>query len=77
MTASVQRLARSGGARRPVGWRRCANSSLLHCFRLPRPAALLALWLFAPYPMIHDVAIVISLGAIGGRFLGWQIDALS
>jgi preprotein translocase subunit SecF len=26
--------------------------------------------------MIHDVAIVISLGAIGGRFFGWQIDAL-
>ena len=26
--------------------------------------------------MIHDVGIVISLGAIGGRFFGWQIDAL-
>lgn len=26
--------------------------------------------------MIHDVAIVISLGAIGGRFFGWQVDAL-
>ena len=26
--------------------------------------------------MIHDVAIVISLGAIGGRFFGWTIDAL-
>lgn len=26
--------------------------------------------------MIHDVAIVLSLGAIGGRFFGWQIDAL-
>ncbi len=26
--------------------------------------------------MIHDVAIVISLAAIGGRFFGWQIDAL-
>jgi preprotein translocase subunit SecF len=26
--------------------------------------------------MIHDVAIVISLGAIGGYFFGWQIDAL-
>jgi preprotein translocase subunit SecF len=26
--------------------------------------------------MIHDVAIVISLGAIGGRLFGWQIDAL-
>ena len=26
--------------------------------------------------MVHDVAIVISLGAIGGRFFGWQIDAL-
>ena len=25
--------------------------------------------------MIHDVGIVISLGAIGGRFFGWQIDA--
>jgi preprotein translocase subunit SecF len=26
--------------------------------------------------MIHDVAIVISLGAIGGRLFGWQVDAL-
>jgi preprotein translocase subunit SecF len=26
--------------------------------------------------MIHDVAVVISIGAIGGRFFGWQIDAL-
>jgi len=26
--------------------------------------------------MIHDVAIVISLGAIGGHFLGWQVDSL-
>ncbi len=26
--------------------------------------------------MIHDVAIVFSLGAIGGRLFGWQIDAL-
>jgi len=26
--------------------------------------------------MIHDVAIVISLGAIGGHFWGWQIDSL-
>lgn len=26
--------------------------------------------------MIHDVAIVISLGAIGGHLFGWQIDAL-
>ncbi len=26
--------------------------------------------------MVHDVAIVISLGAIGSRFFGWQIDAL-
>jgi preprotein translocase subunit SecF len=26
--------------------------------------------------MIHDVAIVISLGAIGGYLWGWQIDAL-
>lgn len=26
--------------------------------------------------MIHDVAIVLSLGAIGGYFFGWQIDAL-
>lgn len=26
--------------------------------------------------MVHDVGIVISLGAIGGKFFGWQIDAL-
>jgi preprotein translocase subunit SecF len=26
--------------------------------------------------MIHDVAVVISLAAIGGRFFGWQIDSL-
>ena len=26
--------------------------------------------------MIHDVLIVLSLGAIGGYFFGWQIDAL-
>jgi len=26
--------------------------------------------------MIHDVAIVLSLGAIGGHFWGWQIDSL-
>lgn len=26
--------------------------------------------------MLHDVAIVISLAAIGGRLFGWQIDAL-
>lgn len=26
--------------------------------------------------MIHDVAIVVSLGAIGGQFFGWQVDAL-
>jgi preprotein translocase subunit SecF len=26
--------------------------------------------------MIHDVAVVVSLAAIGGHFLGWQIDAL-
>jgi preprotein translocase subunit SecF len=26
--------------------------------------------------MLHDVAIVISLGAIGGKLFGWQIDAL-
>lgn len=26
--------------------------------------------------MIHDVAVVISLGAIGGHFFGWQIDSL-
>jgi preprotein translocase subunit SecF len=26
--------------------------------------------------MIHDVAIVISLGAIGGYLWGWQVDAL-
>jgi preprotein translocase subunit SecF len=26
--------------------------------------------------MAHDVLIVISLGALGGHFLGWQIDAL-
>lgn len=26
--------------------------------------------------MVHDVAIVISLGAIGGKLFGWQIDSL-
>lgn len=26
--------------------------------------------------MIHDVAIVVSLGAIGGKLFGWQVDAL-
>jgi preprotein translocase subunit SecF len=26
--------------------------------------------------MVHDVAVVISVSAIGARFLGWQIDAL-
>jgi preprotein translocase subunit SecF len=26
--------------------------------------------------MVHDVAVVFSLAAIGGIFLGWQIDAL-
>ena len=26
--------------------------------------------------MIHDVAIVISLAVIGGKFLGWQVDSL-
>ncbi len=26
--------------------------------------------------MVHDVAIVVSLGAIGGHFWGWQIDSL-
>jgi len=26
--------------------------------------------------MAHDVLVVISLGALGGHFLGWQIDAL-
>lgn len=26
--------------------------------------------------MIHDVSIVVSLGAIGGHFWGWQIDSL-
>jgi len=26
--------------------------------------------------MIHDVAIVMSLAALGGHFLGWQIDSL-
>ncbi|RPI83955.1 MAG: protein translocase subunit SecF [Chloroflexi bacterium] len=26
--------------------------------------------------MLHDVAVVISLAAIGGRLFGWQIDAL-
>lgn len=26
--------------------------------------------------MVHDVAIVLSLAAIGGRFFGWQIDSL-
>jgi preprotein translocase subunit SecF len=26
--------------------------------------------------MVHDVAVVLSLGAIGGHFFGWQIDSL-
>jgi preprotein translocase subunit SecF len=26
--------------------------------------------------MFHDVAVVISLAAIGGRFFGWQVDSL-
>ncbi len=26
--------------------------------------------------MIHDVAVVISLAAIGGHFFGWQVDSL-
>ncbi len=26
--------------------------------------------------MIHDIAVVISLAALGGRFLGWQVDSL-
>lgn len=26
--------------------------------------------------MVHDVAVVISLGALGGHFWGWQIDSL-
>ncbi len=26
--------------------------------------------------MLHDVAIIFSLTAIGGRFFGWQVDAL-
>ena len=26
--------------------------------------------------MLHDILIVISLGAIGGKFFGWQIDSL-
>lgn len=26
--------------------------------------------------MVHDVAVVLSLAGIGGRFFGWQIDAL-
>jgi len=26
--------------------------------------------------MLHDIAIVISLGSIGGRLFGWQVDAL-
>lgn len=26
--------------------------------------------------MVHDVAVVFSLGAIGGMFFGWQVDAL-
>lgn len=26
--------------------------------------------------MLHDVAVIFSLTAIGGRFFGWQIDAL-
>lgn len=27
--------------------------------------------------MIHDVAVVISIVAIGGRFFGWQVDSLT
>jgi preprotein translocase subunit SecF len=30
----------------------------------------------AIFAMFHDVLVVISLGAIGGWFFGWQIDAL-
>jgi preprotein translocase subunit SecF len=26
--------------------------------------------------MMHDVAVVVALGAIGGRLFGWQVDAL-
>jgi preprotein translocase subunit SecF len=26
--------------------------------------------------MLHDIAIVLSLGSIGGRLFGWQVDAL-
>src|SRR5512145_2029496 len=26
--------------------------------------------------MLHDIAIVISLGSIGGRLFGWQVDSL-
>jgi preprotein translocase subunit SecF len=26
--------------------------------------------------MIHDVAVIVSLGAIGGHYWGWQIDSL-
>lgn len=28
------------------------------------------------FAIIHDVAVVLSLGAIGGHFFGWQINAL-
>jgi preprotein translocase subunit SecF len=30
----------------------------------------------AIFAMIHDVAVVLSLGAIGARFFGWQFDSL-
>ena len=30
----------------------------------------------AIFAMLHDVAVVISLGAIGGKLFGWQIDSL-
>jgi preprotein translocase subunit SecF len=32
--------------------------------------------LCAIFAMIHDIAIVISLSALGGHFWGWQIDSL-
>jgi preprotein translocase subunit SecF len=42
-------------------------SSLEHRFRYG---------IIAIVAMIHDVAIVLSVTAIGGRFWGWQVDAL-
>lgn len=47
-----------------IGW---AFRGLPHAFRYGTCAII---------AMIHDVAVVLSLAAIGGHFLGWQIDAL-